>query len=330
VTQGTYDCVVIGGGPAGLSAAIYMGRFLRRVIVIDEGQGRSSYSQVNENYLGFPDGIPIRDLQDLGRKQAERFGAEFLSTRVDKLRRNGPDFVVTTPQSEIQSRTVILATGVTDIWPSVPNVEEYVGKSLFWCITCDGFRTIDKRVVLFGYDDDAATTACQFQLFTKQITFIAEPGDMKCCEEKLCAMRDHHIEILEASPEAIEGTPDKISAVRLKDGRRIEADVMFSLLGSTPNNQLARHVGAKLSFKGFVEVDEEGYTSVPGLFCAGDVSGMHTHQVACAVCEGAEAAQTANYYLYDRYQRNKGDENPVTLNEELTETNPKSKIQNPK
>jgi thioredoxin reductase (NADPH) len=323
MAEGTYDCIVIGGGPAGLSAAVYMGRFLRRVLVVDEGRGRSSYSQVNENYLGFPDGIPIRELEALGRRQAERFGAQFLVRRVDKLRRKGPDFVASTPEEEVVGRTVILATGVTDIWPRIPNVEQYVGKSLFWCITCDGFRTIGKKVVLFGYDDNAATTACQFQLFTDQIIFVTEPGQMRCCTERLCAMSDHQIEILEGTPAGIEGTPEHITAVKLADGRRIEADVMFSLLGSTPNNQLAQDLGAKLSFKGFVEVDEEGYTSVPGLFCAGDVSGMHTHQVACAVCEGAEAAQTANYYLYDRYQRNKGDEDPTALNEELAQSNPK-------
>src|SRR6185437_10169388 len=82
-----YDCLVIGGGPAGLSAAIYMGRFLRRTLVLDAGEGRSSFEQVNENYLGFPDGVKVRELRVLGRKQAERFGVEFMDCRVERLAR---------------------------------------------------------------------------------------------------------------------------------------------------------------------------------------------------------------------------------------------------
>ena len=178
-----------------------------------------------------------------------------------------------------------------------------MGKTLFWCITCDGFRTIDKNLVLFGRDDDAATSALQFQMYTRRITFVSCPGTLDCSKEKIQAMEATGIQMIEGLPSRVEGTPEKISAVCLEDGRRFPADLMFSLLGVRVRNRLALDVGAECDREGYVRVDEEGYTSVPGLFAAGDLSRMHTHQVVAAAHEGAEAAQTANYYLYAKYQK---------------------------
>lgn len=328
-----YDCIVIGGGPAGLSAALYMGRFLRRTIVLDSGSGRSSFSQINENYLGFPDGVAVRELRELGRRQASRFGVEFVDCEVTRLdhceKVEGPtasqlealgkqlpielaeeefegterDFVVHSDAGVFHSRTVILCTGVCDQWPDLPDLERYVGTSLFWCITCDGFRTKDKEIVLYGCDEDAAATACQFHLYTKRIRFVHPPGDIRWGHERACALRDFEIELIEGVPSHIVGEPGHMSGLALRDGRVIAGELMFSLMGVNPNNKLALDLGAVCNEHGYVQVDEEGYTSVPGLFCAGDLSGMHTHQIVSAVHEGAEAAQTANYYLYADYQK---------------------------
>jgi thioredoxin reductase (NADPH) len=300
-----YDCLIVGGGPAGLSAAVYMGRFLRKTLVLDAGEGRSSFEQVNENYLGFPDGVKVRELRDLGRRQAQRFGVEFEDCRVDRLERidDHRHFRAHTSNGEFSSRTVILCTGVCDIWPDIPGIEEHVGKTLFWCITCDGFRSFDKRLVLFGRNDDAATSALQFLNYTQKIFFVTPPGKLDCSDEKVKAMEEHGIEMVGGVPKQVLGSPEKIEGVLLEDGRCLPADMMFSLLGCVPQNRLARDVGAECSPGGYVKVDEEGYTNVPGLFAAGDLSKMHSHQVVSAAHEGAEAAQTANYYLYAGYQK---------------------------
>ena len=298
-----YDCLIIGSGPAGLSAAIYMGRFLRNVLVLDEGRGRSTYAQVNDNYLGFPNGVTARELRELGRQQAQRFGATFLHCRVDRIRKGPNGFTASTDAGVYTGKTVILCTGVCDNWPSIPNVYDYVGKSLFWCIVCDGFRTVEKRVVLFGDDDEAATTACQFLAYTDKVTFITKPGERNFSEEKMKGLKCHEVELIEGIPEAVEGSPDKIQSVILSDGRHVQADIMFSLLGCRPNNKFALDLGVECTRGGYVKVDEEGYTSVPGVFAAGDLSRMHTHQVVAAAAEGAEAAQTCNYWLYSSFQR---------------------------
>jgi thioredoxin reductase (NADPH) len=316
-----------------LSAAIYMGRFLRDTVVLDAGEGRSSFEQVNDNYLGFPNGLKVKELRELGRQQAERFGVKFIDCNVERLERapalQGPttsqqdalgtdhaqskmeeefslnegDFIAHTSAGRFAGRTVILCTGVCDIWPAIDNVQEYVGRSLFWCITCDGFRTFNKRIILYGRDEDAATTACQFNLYTKEINFIVPSEGFECSEERLCAIRDNKINLIEGEPAELLGQPDELKGVRLKDGTVVDGEVMFSLLGVKPTNKLAIDVGAKLTREGYVIVDQEGYTSVPGFFGAGDVSGIHTHQVVSAAHEGAEAAQTANYYLYADYQK---------------------------
>ena len=119
----------------------------------------------------------------------------------------------------------------------------------------------------------------------------------------MAALRDNNIELVEGVPDHIEGDPGRMTALVLKDGMRVEGELFFSLLGVEPRSRLALEAGVACNSEGYVKVDEEGYTSVPGIFSAGDLSGMHSHQVVSAVHEGAEAAQTANYYLYADYQK---------------------------
>lgn len=341
--------MIVGAGPAGLSAAIYMGRFLRDVVVLDSGSGRSSFEQVNDNYPGFPEGIKVRQLRELGRRQAERFGVQFVDCVVERLRSTRPfegptpsqvdalgeppedqgmleaqfstgdrDFIAYTDKGPYAARTVILCTGVCDQWPDMPGVLDYVGRSLFWCIVCDGFRTVGKKIVLYGADDDAAASACQFNLYTKDITFVAPPGGLDCPEERIEALHANGIKIVEGVPARFVGRPGALEGVMLEDGTCLDAELMFSLLPPRANNRLALDLGVECSPRGYVFVDEEGYTNVPGVFCAGDLSRMHTHQVVAAAAEGAEAAQTANYYLYADYQkvdmpsREGGDSEPGT------------------
>jgi thioredoxin reductase (NADPH) len=121
------------------------------------------------------------------------------------------------------------------------------------------------------------------------------------------------VELTEGVPSGVRGKPDEITAVELEDGRAFSCDLMFSLLGCVPSTKLAKDLGAQCDAKGYVKVDQEGYTTTPGVFCAGDVSGMHTHQVVAAAAEGAEAAQTANYYLYKSFQKNLPDRGKVLV-----------------
>ena len=298
------DAVIVGGGPAGLSAAVYLGRFRRSTIVIDGGAGRSSGPQVNENFLGFPRGVKVSRLRALGRQQAERFGARFVEGTVARASCEDDTFVLSGDCGEWRARTVILATGVTDVWPAFPNVDRYVGRSLFWCITCDGYRTVDQRTVLIGATDEAAVTACQFLNFTRKLTFVATglEGMQGISAENLATMRDQGIAVMEGSIERVVGRRGLVQAV-VVNGERIECDYLFSLLGAIPNAQLAAQFGVLLDDAGYVKIDAEQRTNVPRVYAAGDLTGPYAHQVASAVHEGATAAQRANYELYAEFQR---------------------------
>lgn len=305
MTIETCDSLIIGAGPAGLSAAIYLGRARRSVLVLDAGRGRANGPQVNENYLGFPRGIKASRLRELGQRQAERFGARVVDATVDAATCTADGrFEVTGNGHAWRGRSLVIATGVTDIWPAFPHVERYVGRSLFWCIVCDGFRTVGTRTVLIGATDTAATTACQFLNFTTQLTFIATGvgGDVQISADQLNVMQLHGIEVVAGSIEHVEGARGQVRRVHV-GGRVLEADLIFSLLGQVPNSGLAASLGVLLDEQGYVRIDHEQHTNVPHVYAAGDVTGPYAHQIAAAVHEGATAGQTANVDLYPPFQR---------------------------
>src|SRR5687768_10746017 len=170
-----WDCVIVGAGPAGLSAAVYMGRFRRSTLVLDGADGRWSYGQVNDNYLGFPRGVRARRLHALGRAQAERFGVVFRDAVVTRIEARGAAYRLRYRGGYGDARTVIWAAGVRDLWPDFPGVRRLVGKRLFWCIVCDGWRTLGRSVLLLGKSDRAVGTALQFLTYTRDLTFVTDP-----------------------------------------------------------------------------------------------------------------------------------------------------------
>ena len=147
-----FDAVIVGGGPAGLAAAVNLARALRSVLVCDRPQpGRSDYPQVNHNYLGFPEGVAARELRARGTAQAERYGAQVCRSEVVAIRRTPDGFALEGSGGEhYRARGVILATGVRDNWTRFPGFEAFIGRSLHWCIVCDGYEMRGKRVVVAG------------------------------------------------------------------------------------------------------------------------------------------------------------------------------------
>jgi thioredoxin reductase (NADPH) len=300
-----YDCLVIGGGPAGLSAAIYLARYERSCIVIDSARGRWMSHELNENYLGFPNGIHARRLRELGRKQAARFGAQFSVGKVTDVRSQGDIFVATAGKRKFEGRTVILATGVRDILPDIGNTEDYWGRSLFWCITCDGHKIKGAPTVIVGKSDDAAISALQFLCFTDKITFVTNctPEECELTEKGRSRLAGRNIPVHESPIDHVEGEEGMMRTVVLKDGTRIEASFMFNEQGCTPRIELAQELGVKLAANGFIDADEEQRTNVPFVYAAGDVTREYAHQVVSAAHEGATAGITANYDLYEPDQK---------------------------
>ena len=302
-TSERYDALVIGGGPAGLSAAIYLGRACRRVAVFDCGRpGRSDWAQVNHNFLGFPEGISIVELCDRGRAQAERFGATFFEAEVHGLARADGGFVATAPGRSIHGRAVVLATGVQDRWPVFPGYEAFIGRSMHWCIVCDGYEMCNQRVVIAGHDEEAAELAVQMLGFAGQVMLVTNSDVHKIPDEL----------IEELSCCGIPFIQDRIAGARAKEtgtfetlllasGEELAVDHLFSAQGAVPNSGLATGLGVALTEDGYITVDTEAKTSVPGVYAAGDVTRLFSHQVLTAAHEGATAACALDFFLYKQY-----------------------------
>jgi thioredoxin reductase (NADPH) len=299
-----YDTVIIGGGPAGLSAAIYLSRFLRSVLVIDDEDGRSTFAQINENYLGFPDGIAATELRKLGKTQAEKFGAEFMFDEVKDIEGEFGKFTVI-GKEDYHAKTIIIATGVTDKFPLFENSKEYIGKSIFWCITCDGFQAKDKKVIVIGNDDEAASNALELLNYTKDITLVTnnDKGESNISDYHGELLAKHHISIIEGCLVNVEGEDGFISKVDIDTGDAIDANLIFSYQGSNPNSSLGFKLKLDHTKTGFIIVDKNQRTSMKGIYAAGDVSTGHSHQVVAAACEGACAAEAINYELYEDFQK---------------------------
>ncbi|HYH11393.1 MAG TPA: NAD(P)/FAD-dependent oxidoreductase [Thermomicrobiales bacterium] len=300
-----FDALVIGGGPAGLSAAIYLARARRSVAVFECGRpGRSDWKQLNYNYLGFPDGISAVELAERGRRQAERYGARFVETEVATLARVEDGFEVSSPAGEFHGRGVVLATGVDDRWVEFPGYEEYIGRTMHWCIVCDGYEMEGQRVVVVGNDEHAAELAIQMLDYrSREVSLVTNCGALGLTPGAVQRLHDREVRLLVgriAGARAREaGT---FEALLFEGGGELELDHLFSSQGAVPNTELARSIGVALNEHGYIKVDTEAHTSVPGVYAAGDVTRLFAHQVVTAAHEGATAATALNYRLYRQDQ----------------------------
>ncbi len=294
-----YDCLIIGGGPAGLSAAIYLARYDRKCAILDSQEGRSTFSQTNENYLGFPDGISSKQLRELGRRQAQKFGAKYFDADITSLDFKGNAlFEAKAPQASYLGRTVLFATGVTDVWPSIANIENWIGKQVFWCITCDGHRAKDKKVLCIGSSAFSCESALKLRQFTRDITFILKTENLSELHDNLQDMQEKGVTVLRGKERQFKLQGERIVALQLEDRSEIPFDMLFSFLGINPNNSLAKHLGVAIDSDGYIIMNEDGFTNVRGVFAAGDVASKCTHQVVSAAHAGSEAALAVNRGLY--------------------------------
>jgi len=295
----SYDVLVVGGGPAGLSAALYLARYDRRVALFDAGRGRSTWHQTNYNYLGFPGGIPARKLRELGRAQLGDYSqVSIFERKIEALRRDGDEFVVEARSGQWRGSAVILCTGVVDHYPHFDGWENYVGRSMFWCITCDGYSCKGERVVVAGNTNATAAEALQLQRFTDKLSVLTDSQECKISRDFQERLKRAGIPLIHDKIASVEGHDGRFEAICTKAGRRIELDQLFSQQGATPQAKLAQDLGVELSHHGYIVTDTEQKTNVAGVYAAGDVTRLFAHQVSTAVHEGGQAASAANYFLY--------------------------------
>ena len=302
---------MIGAGPSALSAAVYTTREDMKTILLEKGVvgGLAAITDQVDNYPGFPEGVTGLDLAEKLEKQAERFGADIRYGEVSKITTNSDDhtvLVTTIDNTVYRAKAVLIATGSDYKKIGVPGEEEYYGRGVHYCATCDGAFYRDKRLVVVGGGNSAVQEALFLTRFTTHIDLLVR-STIKASEvlqhELQKFVDDGKITIhLNATTEEIVGEDNHVTKVKIiKDGKptEIETDGVFVFVGLLPNTQFLQNSDVKLDEVGFILTDQNLHTNMPGVFASGDVRSGATMQIASAVGEGATAALKIREFLED-------------------------------
>ena len=288
-----YDCLVIGGGPAGLTAAIYLTRYHLALQVIDAGKSRAGWIPCSHNHAGFPDGISGKELLRLMREQAQKYGASIESGRVTRLDRIEGGFEATWGSGCVTARKVLLATGVTNRRPPMDEDlhDEALAKGLIrYCPVCDGYEVTDKKVGVIGSGSHGVAEAVFLRGYTEDITLIAADRAHDLSADDRARLEEFGITTVDGPCQTVAASGDCITIATPYGNHSF--DSVYPALGSDTHTELAEQVGAELSSDaGCITVDSHQRTSVPGLYAAGDVV-LGLDQISHAMGEGGVAATT--------------------------------------
>jgi thioredoxin reductase (NADPH) len=284
------DCLVIGAGPAGLTAAIYLARFRRQIAIIDSGHSRATYIPRTRNYPGFPDGISGPELLERLRSQAERYGARVETGLIDSLERDGEAFVASFGAEPVRARRVLLATGIVDKEPDMRDFKEGVRCGCIrLCPICDGFEVTDTAVAVYGPAKSAASHALFIRTFVREATVLVPRNDEPMDAAERASLERCGVHIADAPVAEVYITEDRRAGVRTADGKQLVFDTLYPSLGSRPRVEVATQLGARTNEEGNVIVNDHQETSVPGLYAAGDAVAA-LHQISVATGQAAVAA----------------------------------------
>ena len=292
------NIVIIGAGPAGISAALYAARGNMNPLVINNGIGALEKAEKIENYYGLEQPLSGKELYERGISQAEALGVRILDAEV--LGISGFDtFTVKTTAGDFDTVSVILATGGKRSAPKIPGLKEFEGRGVSYCAVCDAFFYRGKEVAVVGNGEFALHEAEELRNVTQDVTIYTDGKEPEFS-------REHPIAVNTMKIQAIEGD-DKVSGLLMQSDTAAQdaeapensfypADGVFVALGTAGSTEIARQMGAELTDKGNIKTDEEMATTIPGLFAAGDCTGGLL-QVSKAVYEGSMAAISAGKYV---------------------------------
>lgn len=286
-----FDCAVIGAGPSGLHCGTYLGRFLRSTVIFDGGRPRASWIPITRNFPCFPGGVTGSALLKCLREQALMYGVEIRPERVDAVERSDREFTLRTESGFLTARKVIMATGVFDIPPEIPDADRYKGLTIRHCPICDAYEARDRKLVTFGHSDHGALATLWIAHYTGDITFVlcGHTRD-EISGSVLAQLAEAGIPVLEQRVERIEEKGDELGTVYLDDGTVIEKVFRgYSVMGLRPNADLARDIGSEIDSDGYITVDSDQQTSVKGVYAVGDVAGSDVAQVVVGMGHAAVA-----------------------------------------
>ena len=283
----TEDVVIVGGGPAGLAAALWLGRYRRRTVVIDGGEGRNRYAGASHGYLGSdgrsPDELRAAARADVGRYETVRFETGL----VDGIERAGHRFHVEAGPGFL-ARRVLLACGVIDETPAIPGFDELYGKHIFHCSCCDGYESSNQDVLAIGWGEHTAGYALDLLEWGARVTLVTNGEEFEGDRSCEAALQRNHIEVVEERVTDLLVSRGEMTGAIVESGRTIPATRAFFSIRHHPRNELALALGCEVDEQGYVQVGPHGETSVEGVYAAGDLTpGEQLVQTAAA--EGAVA-----------------------------------------
>jgi thioredoxin reductase (NADPH) len=286
------DCIVIGGGPGGLTAAIYLARFRRRFAIVDAGQSRASWIPRSHNHPGFPDGITGTDLLRRMREQVADHGGDIRQGTVTSLacREDGTFEAVVDGRDRLTASHVVLATGVVDVEPPLPNVLEAVRRGLVrQCPICDGYEMTDRKLVVLGQGGAGLGEALFLRSYTPEITLVTLGQQLDLSGENRQRMEQAGIRAVETPLADIVIEGDRIVRLSFGDGSVLAFDAIYSALGSHPRADLAAALGLSLHQDRRIAAGDHQRSSIEGCYAVGDiVTGLN--QLGVAMAQGEIAA----------------------------------------
>jgi thioredoxin reductase len=283
------DVVIVGGGPAGLSAAIWLGRYGRRVIVVDAGAPRNEPAWAVHGYPGVPDPTPT-ELRRRLYQQAQGAGAELRQGEAITARGTKDEFEVRTADGDvIPCRRLVLAYGLRDYVPQIEGIDELYGTSVFHCADCDGPAVAGTRIGVLGRDRYAANLALYLRQWSEQVVLLTDGQDADLDERGEQTLQNAGIDVVKGKVRRVVGHGGNLTQVEFDDGEALRRDAIFFHLGSEPRCDLAESMSCDLDDDGYVVVDRGQETSCPGVHAAGDLTG-HPHLASIAAAEGVRAA----------------------------------------
>lgn len=291
-----YDAIIIGGGPAGLSAALLLGRCCRRVLVCDAGKPRNAASQAMHGYLT-RDGTNPNEFLKIGRDQLSQYrNVEILQAEVFDVKVLESGFeVILADKRSFESKKLLIATGVADQIPPIAGIDTLYGKSVFHCPYCDGWEFRGQPIAIYGKGDQGKGLALELLAWSKNLLLCTD-GPSELSDSDLKFLKEKEIKVKEARIKSLNGSYGVMTSVTFEDDETIPRRALFFSSGQDQASNILANLGCDFNLKGTVETKKQEKTNIPGLYVAGDAS--HNTQLVCvAVAEGAEAAIAINKEL---------------------------------
>ncbi len=307
-----YQVTVVGGGPAGLTAALYTTRLGHDTAVINRGGGRAAMMLDTHNVIGVTEDVSGNEFLATATEQVQDYGADYFQDFVTDIEETDDGFAVTAGNVDVTTEHVVLATGFSDTRPDPPLPR--TGRGLHWCLHCDAYMFVDEPVYVMGTGDSAATVAMIMLNFTPEVDLLTRGEGPEWSEETRTMLENHPIDVIHEDIVGMEKDDDGwLSAFEFEDGTKREYRGGFPMYGSEYNTDLAKSLGVELNDDGTIAVDDHGRTNVEGVYAVGDVTPGH-NQIPTAMGEGARCGIGNHYDLraFPRTLEEIEEQGPVT------------------